>query len=105
VALAQAFMAMHWGPEYLAGSGVNALTSPALCPQSGQPELKHPAVRVERAALAWQIAVAVWLPADQAMALRETLRGFFVHFEFAHCVPFGREPDLRVGLRFRATTA
>ena len=101
VAPAQAFIAMHWGPEYLAG-GVNVLTSPALCPQSLQPELKHAAVHIERAALPWQIAAAVWLPAGQAAALRETLRGFFTHFQFAYGVPFGREPDDRVGLRFRA---
>jgi assimilatory nitrate reductase catalytic subunit len=52
----QAFMAMHWGPEYLGGcastgerlAGVNALTSPAYCPSSRQPELKHAAVKVLR---------------------------------------------------------
>ena len=46
---AQAFIAMHWGAEYLSGcsatgerlAGVNALTSPAFCPQSKQPELSQ----------------------------------------------------------------
>ena len=106
VAPAQAFIAMHWGSEYLAGLGVNALTSPAVCPQSQQPELKHAAVRLERAALPWQISAAVWLPADQLLARRETLRGFFDEFNYAHCVPFGRETEGpgpgRLGLRFRA---
>ena len=62
VAPAQAFIAMHWGPEYLAGLGVNALTSSAVCPQSKQPELKHAAVRLERADLPWQVVAATWLP-------------------------------------------
>ena len=62
IALAQAFIAMHWGDEFLTGrsangtaaAGVNALTSPAFCPSSRQPELKHAAVKIlkGRAALA-----------------------------------------------------
>jgi assimilatory nitrate reductase catalytic subunit len=99
---AQAFVAMHWGSEVVAGTGVNGLTSPAACPQSQQPELKHAAVRIERAELPWQIAAAAWLPAAQALALRERLRALFVHFDYAHCVPFGREPDALLGLRLRA---
>ena len=106
LAPAQAFIAMHWGSEFVAGDGVNALTSPAVCPQSQQPELKHAAVRIERAALPWQISAAVWLPAEQALARREALRGFFSEFSYAHCLPFGRETDGpepgRLGLRFRA---
>jgi assimilatory nitrate reductase catalytic subunit len=102
VAPAQAFIAMHWGAEFVAGAGVNALTNPAACPRSHQPELKHAAVRIERAALPWQIAAALWLPAAQVPAAREALRGLFDAFDYAHCVPFGREPDERVGLRFRA---
>jgi assimilatory nitrate reductase catalytic subunit len=44
VAPAQAFVAMHWGDEFLAGAGgVNALTSRRFCPHSRQPELKHAA--------------------------------------------------------------
>ncbi|MDE2399165.1 MAG: nitrate reductase, partial [Burkholderiales bacterium] len=47
----QVFIAMHWGGEVLSGSdgaggalaGVNALTNPAFCPQSKQPELKQAA--------------------------------------------------------------
>jgi assimilatory nitrate reductase catalytic subunit len=102
VAPAQAFIAMHWGSEYVAGQGVNALTSPATCPRSHQPELKHAAVRIERAELPWQIAAAAWLPAGQALRLREQLRALFGHFDYAACVPFGREPDEWLGLRFRA---
>jgi len=59
----QLFMAMHWGGEYLGGtsmggtsmSGVNALTTPALCPGSKQPELKHTAVKLQKAELPWTL--------------------------------------------------
>ncbi len=85
-----------------AATGVNALTSPATCPQSMQPELKHAAVRIEPAALPWQIAAAAWLPADAALAARERLRALFDCFGFVSCVPFGREPDARLGVRLRA---
>ncbi len=102
---AQAFIAMHWGSEFVGGNGVNALTSPATCPQSMQPELKHAAVRVEPAALPWAIAAALWQPAAQAQATRERLRGLFGRFAFASCVPFGREPGAQLGLRFRAALA
>ena len=102
VAPAQAFIAMHWGSEFIGGGGVNALTSPATCPQSLQPELKHAAVRIERADLTWQIAAAAWLPADEALSVRERLRALFDRFDYACCLPFGREPDAVMGLRFRA---
>ena len=32
-ATTQAYIAMHWGPEFIQG-GLNVLASPALCPQS-----------------------------------------------------------------------
>jgi len=102
---AQAFIAMHWGPETMAGHGVNALTTGAYCPQSQQPELKHAAVRLERAELPWQLVAAAWLPQDEALALRERLRGLFGRFDYAVCVPFGREPQPRLGLLFRAAAA
>ncbi len=102
---AQAFIAIHWGSEFVGGDGVNALTSPATCPESLQPELKHAAVRIEPAELPWQLAAAAWLPAAQAHAVRERLRALFDRFGYASCVPFGREPDDRLGLRFRAALA
>ncbi|MDP1899720.1 MAG: molybdopterin-dependent oxidoreductase [Rubrivivax sp.] len=105
VAPAQAFVAMHWGSETMAGLGVNALTTSACCPQSNQPELKHAAVRLERAELPWQLVAAAWLPAGEALIARERLRGLFGHFDYAVCVPFGREPHPRVGVLFRAAAA
>ena len=102
VPLAQAFIAMHWGTEVLAGLGVNVLTSSAFCPHSKQPELKHAAVRVERAELPWQIVAAAWLPEASWVGTREILQSLMPQFAYATCVPFGREPNGRVGLLFRA---
>jgi assimilatory nitrate reductase catalytic subunit len=76
------------------GGGVNSLTVSANCPQSRQPELKHAAVRIAPAALSWQLNCRVWLPADQALALREQLRPLLQGLSYAACVPFGREADL-----------
>ncbi|MCE2660233.1 MAG: molybdopterin-dependent oxidoreductase [Rubrivivax sp.] len=104
VAPAQAFIAMHWGSEWVAG-GVNALTSRAVCPQSRQPELKHAVVRLQAAALSWQTVAAAWLPAEQALALQQVLRPLLAQMArpdpadskapvgYAVCVPFGREGD------------
>ncbi len=105
VAPMQAFIAMHWGPEWLAGAGVNALLPAATCPQSGQPELKHAAVRVEPAALPWQLVAAAWLPAADALAARERLRAEFAHHAYASATLFGREPGDQVGVLFRAAAA
>ena len=105
--LAQAFIAMHWGDEFLSGSsatgariaGVNALTSPAFCPSSKQPELKHAAVKILKAELPWKLLSVAWLATTDALRARELLRPLMQAFPFAACVPFGRE---RSGVLFRA---
>ncbi|WP_439114506.1 nitrate reductase [Hydrogenophaga sp.] len=105
--LSQAFMAMHWGAEYLSGvsstgeplAGVNALTTSAYCPTSKQPELKHAAVKVLKAELPWTLLGMAWLPEAQALSARESLRVLMAEFPFASCVPFGRD---RTGVLFRA---
>jgi assimilatory nitrate reductase catalytic subunit len=107
IGLSQAFIAMHWGAEYLSGqsstgevlAGVNALTTSAYCPTSKQPELKHAAVKVLKAELPWTLLAMGWLPETKALAAREGLRALMAQFPFASCVPFGRE---RTGLLFRA---
>ncbi len=107
----QCFIAMHWGDEYVWGAtatgqrvaGINALTSPAYCPQSKQPELKHAAVRITKVDLPWRLLAMAWLPPDQALALKPKLAALIesrgVAMPFALCVPFGRE---RTGLLLRA---
>jgi assimilatory nitrate reductase catalytic subunit len=107
VGLSQTFIAMHWGDEMLSGNtsngertaGVNALTSPAFCPSSKQPELKHAAVRILKAELPWRLLCVVWLPAADALRAREQLKPLMQAFPFATVVPFGRE---RSGVLLRA---
>ncbi len=107
VAPTQAFIAMHWGPEFLSGrsaqgeplAGVNALTTSAYCPSSKQPELKHAAVKILKAELPWTLLGAAWLPEDSALTMLKELRACMPSFAFATCTPFGRE---RTGVLFRA---
>ncbi|MCB4366293.1 molybdopterin-dependent oxidoreductase [Hydrogenophaga taeniospiralis] len=108
IGLSQAFIAMHWGPEYLSGrsstgeplAGVNALTTSAYCPTSKQPELKHAAVKILKAELPWNLLAMAWLPADRALAVQAELRALMPSFPFASCVPFGRD---RAGVLLRAS--
>lgn len=107
VAPTQLFIAMHWGEEYISGStstgervtGVNALTTPAYCPRSKQPELKHAAVKVLKAEMPWRLLAVAWLPEGRSLAAREELKELMRAFPYASCVPFGRE---RSGVLFRA---
>lgn len=116
VAVSQAFMAMHWGDDYLSGlsskgerlAGVNALTTSAYCPSSKQPELKHAAVKILKAELPWSLLAMAWLPEDQALMAREQLKPMMASFAFSSCVPFSNEVPLgeagrqRTGVLFRA---
>ncbi|WP_295637839.1 nitrate reductase [uncultured Methylibium sp.] len=109
---AQAFVAMHWGEEFVSGrsamgvplAGINALMPSSYCPQSKQPELKHAAVKLLKAELPWQLVAAAWLPEDEALQALQALRALMPAFDYAHCVPFGREPHARgvVGVLLRA---
>ena len=116
VAVSQAFMAMHWGEEYLSGlsssgerlAGVNAITTSAYCPSSKQPELKHAAVKILKAELPWSLLAMAWLPEGQALAARAQLKPLMAAFAFSSCVPFANEVPLgeagrqRTGVLFRA---
>ncbi|MEO5671658.1 MAG: molybdopterin-dependent oxidoreductase, partial [Ramlibacter sp.] len=107
VGLNQAFVAMHWGSEFLTGcsstgeplAGVNAITTSAYCPTSKQPELKHAAVKILKAELPWSLLAVAWLPDEDALRVREEFRRVMTLFPFATCVPFGRE---RSGVLLRA---
>lgn len=113
----QAFVAMHWGSEFLGGvssmgeplAGINAITTSAFCPTSKQPELKHAAVKILKAELPWTLLAAAWVPREEALAIREQLRGSMALFPFTSCVPFSGNAPLeqaatgeRTGLLFRA---
>jgi assimilatory nitrate reductase catalytic subunit len=116
VAPSQAFMAMHWGDDYLSGqsstgarlAGVNALTTSAYCPSSKQPELKHAAVKILKAELPWSLLAMAWLPDAQVLTAREQLKPLMAGFAFSSCVPFANQVPLgeparqRSGVLFRA---
>ncbi len=119
VSLSQLFVPMHWGPEFVGGTGlkgepltgINAVTTPAFCPDSKQPELKHAAVRVAKAELPWSLLGLAWLPDAEVMAVQRALRELMPSFGFASCVPFASAGSLaggqvdRSGLIFRAAAA
>jgi assimilatory nitrate reductase catalytic subunit len=107
---AQAFIAMHWGEEYVSGHnevgqtafGVNGLTLPAFCPSSKQPELKHAAVKIQKAELPWRLVAFAWVAPERALQLQQALRPYLARFAYASCTLFGRE---RVGVTLRAAAA
>jgi len=116
VGMSQAFMAMHWGSEYLGGlsstglplAGVNALTTSAYCPDSKQPELKHAAVKILKAELPWSLLAMAWFDDGHALSAHEQLKPLMAAFPFASCVPFSNNQPLagpkseRSGVLFRA---
>ncbi|CAM3532162.1 Assimilatory nitrate reductase large subunit [Bordetella sputigena] len=79
-----AFLPMHWGSAFIAGNGINAVTNPARDPVSRQPELKHAAIAVRPANLAWQ--AAGWIRGD-ASALRQALAPWLRRFPYAAILP------------------
>jgi assimilatory nitrate reductase catalytic subunit len=88
--LSQAFIAMHWGSEYLGGvsstgeplAGVNAITTSAYCPTSKQPELKHAAVKILKAELPWTLLAWPGCRRSDALDVREQLKALM-----ARCSP------------------
>jgi assimilatory nitrate reductase catalytic subunit len=95
-----------------AGLGVNVLTTSSYCATSKQPELKHAAVQITRAALSanatWQVAAMVWLPSDAVWTVRQQLQKLLPQFDFAYLVPFTDPGEAladqapRTGLMLRA---
>ncbi len=58
VASGTVFAAMHWSGQYLSSGGINEVSQPAVDARSRQPELKHAAVRVEKAGFGWHLLAA-----------------------------------------------
>jgi assimilatory nitrate reductase catalytic subunit len=111
----EVYVPMHWGEEFLTGDGgpgrallgINALTQPAFCPTSRQPELKHAAVAIAPAQLPWQWLGMRWLDQAQALQLRQALMAEGRQWGYASATLFGREPeaDGRVGVMLRLAAA
>ncbi|MBI3712924.1 MAG: molybdopterin-dependent oxidoreductase [Burkholderiales bacterium] len=107
----QAFIAMHWGEEFLGGQsqladgrkqrhlGVNGLSLSAFDPDSKQPELKYSAVNISKVQVAWQFVAMVNFDACDILTVQQRLRSHFARFDFASSVLFGREQQ---GILFRA---
>jgi len=52
------FAAMHWSGQTLSSGGINEVSTPAVDARSQQPELKHAAVRIEKAVFGWHLLAA-----------------------------------------------
>lgn len=105
IAPSQAFMAMHWGSEFLAGQagksmshGVNTLTTDAIDPYSNQPEFKHAAVKLVKANAPWHLVAFARFDPATAIRLRNELRAVFPKVCFASVVLFGREVEVKPDL-------
>lgn len=113
VAMNQAYIPMHWGPEFTAGKacagGVNAFTLDQFDPYSKQPELKHSALKVSKVQAPWECVLFV--QASHWLSLWLEARQLFSAFDSAVCVPFGRPGEKgaqaahKPGLLFRAASA
>jgi assimilatory nitrate reductase catalytic subunit len=104
---AQCYLPMHWGRMSLSGAGshgINALTVSTLDPVSKQPELKHAAVRVERANLPWQLVAFAYAQSRDPVALCDDLREVAADMAFASTTLIGAERP-GVLLRLAATEA
>ena len=98
----QAYLPMHWGKRFLGGrasAGVNTLTVPATDPISRQPELKHAAVRVAPANLAWRAVAFAEVDEAAIGTLIAALHAAQDEVAFLSVVPAGRD---RAGVLIRA---
>ena len=90
----QAFMPMHWGGQFMAGSGVNAVTVAGFDPHSKQPELKHAAAAVSRVDLPHQVVAMRRFSGGEAAgahALLAELRTLMQRFDYATVGLTGRD--------------
>ncbi|MDN0082762.1 molybdopterin-dependent oxidoreductase [Crenobacter sp. SG2305] len=75
------FAAMHWNGQFLNSGGINTASLPKVDGKSFQPELKHAAVRVERALLPWR-ALAACRSAD-VLALQAAVQPLLADCDYA----------------------
>jgi assimilatory nitrate reductase catalytic subunit len=95
------FMPMHWGSQFMAGAGCNALTVADVDPVSKQPELKHAAIRVEKLDLPWRLVIM--RRTANALAMQQALQRFLPLFDAASCGLYGREQGMVMLRAFSAT--
>ena len=98
----QAFVAMHWGPEFLGGNkalGINALAQPAVDADSKQPELKYSAARIDAVALPGRLFSMGWTRPGEGVAVRRQLLALCASLDVAVAVPFAEGEREGVMLR------
>ena len=88
----QCFVAMHWGRNVLNSAGANELMAGAFDPFSKQPELKHAAVQVEKAALPHQmLMMRAERPGRAITEEAEALVPWLERFAYASLALAGRD--------------
>jgi assimilatory nitrate reductase catalytic subunit len=99
----RAWLPMHWGSQFMNSAGANALTPGASDPYSFQPELKHAAVEISKAALPYPLVIIRRCPSMQAaLQMQQQARALLARFPYASLGLYGRSNALVV---FRAATA
>ena len=90
------WLPMHWGEEYVWGCsgdirnlGANTLASPALDPQSLQPELKFASVQLQKQEFPFFLHVVSRLPAERIADVQRACRHLLRDLPYAECLPFG----------------
>lgn len=94
-----AFLPMHWAAPFVAGAGVNLLTTRANDPLSRQPELKRLAVRIERVELPHEVVALAPLEHVGGHAGLAQAQPLLRRFDYATLALFGRGAAF---VRFRA---
>jgi len=103
IARGGAYLAMHWGSGNLSNPGANLHTLGSVDPLSGQPELKHAAVRIDPVSLPWQLALLRACPglderaaSERLLAWRQKLAPLLAGQPYASLTLAGREQPVLV---------
>ena len=104
------YLAMHWGSSNLSSPGANLHMPGATDPLSGQPELKHAAVRVDAVALPWRLVALRCCPdlderqaGERLLAWRQALAPWLADQPYASLTLSGREQPVLVFKLARST--
>lgn len=91
----QTFIAMHWGSQFMHGSGVNVLMPDSFDKSSKQPELKHAAIKVEKLELPWRMTI---MRAIKDLNALQNVQRLLKNFTYASCGLFGRVTEHGAGM-------
>jgi len=97
------YLPMHWGSANLSSPGANLHTLGAVDPVSGQPELKHAAVRLDPVTLPWRVTLLRGCPGmrerealERLVAWRQRLMPILAECDYASLTLIGREHPVLV---------